>query len=174
MRRVMILGCSGGGKSTLARAMSERLGLPVVHLDALFWRPNWVEPENDAFVAKVAAAHAGDAWISDGNYVGRSFALRMPRADTVIFVDQPRRICMWRIFRRWWTDRGKRRPDLAEGCYENLDWEFTKWVWTFNRKHRPNILAAAASYGKPVTTLRSDKEIATFLAGLIDPLPLNG
>ncbi len=166
MRRVVILGCSGSGKSTLARAMGERLGLPVVHLDALFWRPNWVEPEPAAFRARVVEALAADAWISDGNYVGRTFDIRMPRADTVIFVDQSRRICMWRIFKRWWVDRGRRRADLAEGCYENLDWEFTKLVWTFNRKHRANILAAVASYGKPVTMLRSDREIAAFLETL--------
>ena len=175
MQRVVILGCSGGGKSTLARAMGARLGLPVVHLDALFWRPNWVEPDGPAFRAKVAEAHAGDAWISDGNYAGRTFDLRLPRADTVIFVDQPRRVCMWRIFKRWWTDRGKRRADLAAGCYENLDWEFTKWVWTFEAKHRANILAAAERYGTPIIMLRSDREIAAFVERLSpDPPPQSG
>jgi adenylate kinase family enzyme len=164
MRRVVILGCSGGGKSTLARAMGERLGLPVVHLDALFWSPGWKEPEdNAAFRAKVAAAIAGDAWITDGNYVGRTFDLRLPRADTVIFVDQPRRVCLWRIVKRWWTDRGKRRADLAEGCYENLDWAFTEWVWTFERKARPRIEATVAAHGQSMVTLKGDRDVAAFL-----------
>jgi len=164
MRRVVILGCSGSGKSTFARAMGERLGLPVVHLDALFWSPGWVEPEdNEVFRAKVAAAVAGDAWITDGNYVGRTFDLRLPRADAVIFLDQPRRICLWRIFRRWWTDRGKRRADLAEGCYENLDWDFTAWAWTFEKKSRPRIEQVVAAYKVPMITLRGDREAAAFL-----------
>jgi hypothetical protein len=104
--------------------------------------------------------------ITDGNYVGRTFDLRLPRADTVIFVDQPRRVCLWRIFNRWWTDRGKRRADLAEGCYENLDWDFTQWVWTFERKSRPRIEASVASYGKPMITLTGDGEVAAFLRAL--------
>jgi adenylate kinase family enzyme len=167
MRRVVILGCSGSGKSTLARAMGERLGLPVVHLDALFWRPGWEEPDdNDAFRAKVAAAIAGDAWITDGNYVGRTFDLRLPRADLVIYLDQPRRVCLWRVLRRWWTDRGKTRADLADGCFENLDWEFTQWVWTFEHKSRPRIEAEAARYGVPTVVLSGDKAMADFLAGL--------
>jgi adenylate kinase family enzyme len=169
MRRVVILGCSGSGKSTLARTMGERLGLPVVHLDALFWSPGWVEPDdNDAFRARVAQAIAGDAWITDGNYVGRTFDLRLPRADLVIYVDQPRRVCLWRVLKRFLTDRRKRRADLAEGCYENLDWDFTLWVWNFERKSRPRIEATAAAFGRPMRTLRGDREIAAFLRELSD------
>ncbi len=81
----------------------------------------------------------------------------------MIFVDQPRRTCLWRIFKRWWTDRGKRRPDLAEGCYENLDWEFTEWVWTFERKARPRIEATVAAYGQSMVTLKGDRDVAAFL-----------
>jgi adenylate kinase family enzyme len=166
MRRVVILGCSGSGKSTFARAMGERLGLPVVHLDALFWRPGWVEPDKDEFRAKVAAAVEGDAWITDGNYVGRTFELRLPRADAVIFLDQPRWLCLWRIFKRSWTDRRKRRADLAEGCYENISWDFTLWVWTFEKKSRPRIEQTVAAHGKPMITLSGDREVAAFLASL--------
>jgi adenylate kinase family enzyme len=164
MRRVVILGCSGSGKSTLARAMGEGLGLPVVHLDALFWSPGWKEPgDNEAFRAKVEAAIAGDAWVTDGNFVGRTFDLRLPRADLVIYLDQPRGICLWRVLKRWWTDRGKTRADLAEGCLENLSWDFLHWVWTFERKARPRIEATVSAYGKPMITLKGDSEVATFL-----------
>ncbi|HLI64847.1 MAG TPA: hypothetical protein VKU90_00665 [Caulobacteraceae bacterium] len=166
MRRIVILGCSGGGKSTLARALGERLGLPVVHIDALFWEPNWAEPDNDSFRARLTAAIAGDAWITDGNFVGRTFDLRLPRADAVIFVDQPRWLCLYRALRRWITGRGKRRADLAEGCNENFDWDFLEWIWTFERKARPRIEAAVASFGKPLTTLKGDRGVREFLASL--------
>jgi adenylate kinase family enzyme len=164
MRRVVILGSSGAGKSTFARALGARLGLPVVHLDALFWRPGWVEPENEAFRAAVAAALAGDAWISDGNYVSRTFDLRLPRADTVIFLSQPRWLCVFRILWRWLTAFGHTRPDMAPGCQENFTWDFFLWTWRFEAKHAPRILAAAEAYPTPVTRLRGSAAMARFLA----------
>ncbi|HEX3916609.1 MAG TPA: hypothetical protein VHW60_04665 [Caulobacteraceae bacterium] len=164
MQRVVILGCSGAGKSTFARALGEKLGLPVVHLDALFWQPGWVEPENQAFRAAVAAALAGDSWVTDGNYVSRTYDLRLPRADSVIFLEQPRWLCVFRIVWRWLTAFGRTRLDMAEGCQENFTWDFFLWTWNFNRKSRPRILAEAGRYPTPVTLLRGDAEMAAFLA----------
>jgi adenylate kinase family enzyme len=164
MRRVVILGSSGAGKSTFARALGDKLGLPVVHLDALFWRPGWVEPDPEAFRAAVAAAIAGDAWVSDGNYVSRTFDLRLPRADTVIFLHQPRWLCVLRILRRGLFSFGRRRPDLAEGCDENVEWNFFLWTWNFEARHRDRILAAAQAYPTPITHLRGGRAMARFLA----------
>jgi adenylate kinase family enzyme len=164
MRRVVILGCSGVGKSTFARRLGARIGAPVVHLDALFWRPGWKEPENEAFRAAVAAAIVGDAWITDGNYVGRTFDLRLPRADTVIFLEQPRWLCVFRILWRWVTNFGHSRPDMAEGCFEQFDWTFFLWVWNFERQTQPRILEAAARYPTPITRLSGDAAMARFLA----------
>jgi adenylate kinase family enzyme len=164
MQRVVILGCSGAGKSTFARALGARLGVPVVHLDALFWEPGWKEPQNEAFRARVAAALAGDAWVSDGNYVSRTFDLRLSRADTVIFLHQPRWLCVFRILWRWLTSFGRTRPDLAEGCPENFNWAFFLWTWNFRRKSQPRILAVAGSYPTPITHLRGDAGMARFLA----------
>src|SRR5437899_8742589 len=89
LRRVVVLGCSGSGKSTLGWQLGRRLGLPVVHLDVLYWRPGWQEPDTASFRARTAAAGAGDAWISEGNY-RETFDLRLPRADTVIILELPR------------------------------------------------------------------------------------
>src|SRR5579863_2517457 len=88
LRRVVILGGSGTGKSTLARELGQHIGLPVVHLDVLYWRPGWQEPDTAGFRARTAAAIAGDAWISEGNY-RETFDLRLPRADTVIILEAP-------------------------------------------------------------------------------------
>jgi adenylate kinase family enzyme len=164
MRRAVILGCSGAGKSTFARALGAKLGVPVVHLDALFRCPGWVEPEPAAFRAAVAAAVAGDAWVTDGNFANRTFDLRLPRADAVIFLHQPRWLCVFRILWRWLTAFGRRRPDLAEGCEENFDWDFFLWVWQFEASHQPRIIAAAEAYPTPLTHLRGRAAMARFLA----------
>ena len=163
MRRVVILGCSGAGKSTFARALGAKLGAPVTHLDVLFWRPGWVEPEPNVFRAAVAAAVAGDAWVTDGNFASRTFDLRLPRAEAILFIDQPRWLCVLRILWRWVKWRGRTRPDLAEGCYEKLDWEFVLWTWNFQRQSKPRILREAAVYGTPVTILKGDRGMADFL-----------
>lgn len=161
---MVILGCSGAGKSTFARALGARLGLPVVHLDAIFWQPGWTEPDAETFRAAVAEAIAGEAWVTDGNYVSRTFDLRLPRADAVIFVHQPRWLCMVRILWRVLSYFGRRRPDLAPGCPEKFDWVFTKWTWNFERQTQPRILAAAEGYPVPITHLHGDADMARFLA----------
>jgi adenylate kinase family enzyme len=163
MRRIVILGCSGAGKSTFAKTLGAKFGLPVIHLDTLFWQPGWVEPEPEAFRAAVEAAIAGDAWVTDGNYVGRTFDLRLPRADAVIFIHQPRWLCLLRVVSRWLRNIGGDRPDLAPGCPEKIDWPFFQWVWGFERKNQPQILAAAASYPTPITHLRGDAEMKQYL-----------
>ncbi len=89
-QRIVILGNIGSGKSTLARRLGERLGAPVVHLDTLFWQPGWREPDNEAFRERVRGALAGEAWISEGNYARRTFDLRLPRADLILWLDTPR------------------------------------------------------------------------------------
>lgn len=86
MRRVLIVGNSGGGKSTLARSLGAKLGLPVIHLDVLFWKPGWVESDRADFRVRVAEALQAPAWICDGNFTS-SYDLRMPYADTIIWIE---------------------------------------------------------------------------------------
>jgi adenylate kinase family enzyme len=165
MQRILVIGCSGGGKSTLARALGAKLALPVVHLDVLFWKPGWVESSYDEFRPKVAAAVVEDRWIIDGNF-SRTFDLRLPRADTVVWVDQPRRVCLWRAFRRTLTLFGETRADLAPGCPEKIDPAFYRFIWNFKRTHdamMEEALARDAAHTK-FFRLRSDGEIAAFLA----------
>ena len=85
-KRILILGPSGAGKSTLARRIGDRLALPVVHLDALYWTPGWAPSEAVLFRARVAEVAARDAWIIDGNY-SNHLDLRLPRAEAVIWLD---------------------------------------------------------------------------------------
>lgn len=167
MNRILVIGCSGGGKSTLARALGAKLGLPVTHLDVLWWQPGWTESSYDEFRPKVAAAVAEERWVIDGNF-SRTFDLRLPRADTVIWVDQPRRICLWRAFRRTLTQFGRNRADLAPGCPEKFDPAFYRFIWNFKRTHdamMEEALARDAAHAQ-VFRLRSDAEIMAFMSGL--------
>jgi adenylate kinase family enzyme len=166
MRRIAIIGCSGGGKSTLATALGERLRLPVVHLDVLFWRPGWVESEPAAFRARVAEALAGDAWISEGNFITGISDLRFPRADAIVWIEQPRLICLWRAIARVIKHRRTPRPDMAAGCAERFDLAFYRYIWTWDALTRPRMDAAIAAYGAAarVVRLRGDGEISAFLA----------
>jgi adenylate kinase family enzyme len=126
VQRIVILGNSGSGKSTLAREIGRRLGLPVIHLDPLFWEPDWVEPDNEVFRERVRQAAAGDAWICEGNYSRRTFDLRLPRAELVIWLDTPRLTCMKRVILRSALNRP--RADLPVGCTERLDRAFLHFL----------------------------------------------
>jgi adenylate kinase family enzyme len=165
IRRVVILGCSGTGKSTLAQQLGRRLGLPVVHLDVLYWRPGWQEPDTTGFRQRTAAAIAGDAWISEGNY-RETFDIRLPRADIVIILEAPRWLRLMRVMRR--VIISTRGPDLPEGCPEHWDWKHLTVIWCFDRVTWPQIEAARLAYGHyvPVIRLRSRREVTKFLASL--------
>jgi adenylate kinase family enzyme len=169
MQRVAVLGSGGAGKSTLAGQISERTGLPVVHLDPLFWRAGWTPGPTEEVRAAFAAAIAGDRWILDGNFLGEGGddGARFARADTAVFLDRSRWLCLWRIAGRVARSRGRRRPDLPDGCDESVDVSFLRWVWGYPRKDRLRVLALLAQLdGVDVHHLRSGRDVERFLASL--------
>ena len=135
MERIIIIGCGGAGKSTLARKLGEVLDLPVVHLDKLFWKPGWVETTAEEFDALLAQELAKDQWIMDGNF-NRTMPERMKRCDTIIYLDFSRFACLTGVLKRIITTYGTVRPDMGEGCPERIDLDFLKWVWNFNKNKR--------------------------------------
>ena len=145
MQRVLVIGISGAGKSTFARRLAERTGLPLIHLDREFWQPGWKITPEPEWRIKVAALVARDAWIIDGGY-SASLDLRLPRADTVFWFDYPRGRCLRRIAWRIATTYGRVRPDLGEGCPEKIDWEFFRWVWNYPARSRPRVEAMLAEH----------------------------
>ena len=165
-RRVMILGSSGSGKSSLAIQLGEITDLPVIHLDRLFWNPGWVETEPEEMVKKVAQAAAGEYWIMEGNYTNRAFDFRMERADSIIFIDFNRYICIFRVFKRWIKNHGKTRYDLGEGCPEKIDLPFLKWIWDYPKRSRKNTIEKIYSSGKTVHHLKTRKEVDLFISDL--------
>ncbi len=135
MERILIIGCGGAGKSTLARQLGDKLGLPVVHLDKLFWHPGWVESSKDEIDGKIMAELQKPRWIMDGNY-NRTLPKRIGYCDTVIYLDFSRIACLWGVLKRVVTTYGTVRADMGEGCPERFDLDFLKWVWNFNKEKR--------------------------------------
>lgn len=154
MRRVLVIGPCGSGKSTLARELAPLLRLPLVHMDQLGWQPGWVETEKAELHARLAEVVAQDAWLIEGNY-GSTLALRLVRADTVIYLDFPIRLCLWRLAKRIITHRGRSRPDMPEGCPERFDAAFFWYVMNWNTGPRVRTEAKLAGYSGTVIRLRS-------------------
>ena len=165
MQRVLIVGSGGAGKSTLARQLAEILRIDVIHLDTLFWKPSWVESEQEEWKAKVQAAVQQESWVMDGNFSG-SLPERIEACDTVIFLDLPRTVCLWRVLKRVTQYYGRTRPDLPEGCPERFDFAFMAWVWNFPTRSRQKVLALLESHRhtKRVVRLRSRREVDEFIA----------
>ena len=164
MRKVLVIGSGGSGKSTFARRLGARTGLPVIHLDSIFWRAGWRETPREEWAARVDELLKRDAWVMDGNY-GGTLERRLAACDTVVFLDLPRALCLWRIVARSVRYRGRSRPDMAEGCDERLTWEFMRWVWGYPRTRRPAVLIKFGELGggKKVFRLRSTREVRRFL-----------
>jgi adenylate kinase family enzyme len=166
MQKVMIIGSAGAGKSTLARILGARTGLPVVHLDKEFWNPGWVQTPRAEWIEKQERLLAGDRWIVDGNY-GGTMDVRIALADTIVFMDFGRTVCLYNVMKRWLTHIGKTRVDMAEGCPEKIDAEFIRWVWDFPKRSRPEILRKIeANQDKKTVTLKTRGEVKRFLESL--------
>ncbi|MBY0353891.1 hypothetical protein K2W90_06020 [Candidatus Babeliales bacterium] len=163
-KKIAVIGCSGSGKTTLATALGARWNLPVHHLDLYFWLPNWVERDYQDFRALHHELCAKSEWIIDGSQV-RTIADRALIADLVIFLDVPRRICLWRIIKRRWQNRCESRFDLPEGCPERLTLKFLLYVWRYPKRYKPGVIAILdeVKKTKPVIILHSHQEIADFL-----------
>ena len=163
MRRVLVIGCPGAGKSTLTRALAETLGLPAVYLDRLWWKSGWINRTRAEFDARLDAALAGDAWVMDGNYL-RTLPRRLERCDAVLFPVCPTRPCLFRALRRILRWRGRTRPDMAEGCPERLAPAFIRWIWDFHRTQRPRVLELLSAWKGEAHIFRSPAQCAAFLA----------
>lgn len=162
--RILILGCSGSGKSTLARKLGELLELEVIHLDRYWWQPGWQQAPAEEWQEHLDRLLMKERWIMDGNYLP-SLPIRLVHSDTVIFLDFPRPLCLWRIFKRRFQYRGRSRDCIAEGCPERIDWEFLKWTWRFQKVNRPIILRYLELFAqeREIIICKNPAEVRTFL-----------
>ena len=166
MERILIIGCGGAGKSTLARKLGEKLNLPVVHLDQLFWKPGWIASSKEEIDEKIRLELAKDRWIIDGNY-NRTIPERIKYCDTVIYLDFSRFACLRGVCKRILTTYGTVRPDMGEGCPERIDFDFLKWVWNFNKKNRENYYRLLnETKGVETIVLKNRRMVKRFLQSL--------
>ncbi|TDM01622.1 DNA topology modulation protein [Macrococcus hajekii] len=167
MKRIMIIGSGGSGKSTLARKLGIQLNLPVHHLDAHMWKRDWQLSSREEQKSIQQKLMQGDEWIIDGNYSG-TMDVRLNEADTVIFLDISKRICIYQAIRRYWHNRGVVRPDMAEGCTEKLDLEFLSWIWNFPQNKKPGIMQKLNQLpsDQQLIILKSPRQIEKFIQSL--------
>ena len=161
MARIVILGCAGSGKTTLARRLGELTGAPVICLDDI-WQPHWDEKDVPTFRTLMEKAHAGDAWISDGNFAMATFDIRLPRATLVIWLECSKLYCAWRAITRVFKCGEAHRIGKLP--------EVLAFIRNFDRVNRPRIEALRVSHRRdvPVRKLTSRREIADFLSSYGD------
>lgn len=164
MKRVLVIGPGGSGKSTFAKRLGRILGIDVKHLDSFYWRAGWTKPSEEDWINQVNELISAESWILDGNF-GGTLARRVERCDTIIFLDMPRILCLWRVTKRRLTYRNRSRPDIAEGCNEKIDLEFIDWVWNYSSRSRPRVLKLLEENKarKKIVWLRSNAEVERFL-----------
>ncbi|WP_054709834.1 topology modulation protein [Bacillus sp. JCM 19041] len=168
MQRVMVVGISSGvGKSTFAKKLANVLDLPVHHLDTLYWKPNWVETSSEEFSFLQREVAAQESWIIEGNY-NSTFGIRTERADTIIYLELPLRVCLYRVFKRWLTNIGKTRSDMASGCKEKIDYAFIKFIVTTYRPRKRKMADRLQHFlesgpDKKVIRLKGKKAIKSYI-----------
>ncbi len=149
MEKVIIIGCPGSGKSTFGRKLKSITGLPLYHLDMLFWNEDKTTVPREVFIGRVQAVMQKPAWIIDGNY-GSSMEMRIKESDTVFFLDYPTEVCVEGIEAR----KGKPRSDMPWMNDDGTDKDFIEFVKKYNTESRPGVLELLKKY--------SDKNIIVF------------
>ncbi|MGL4238886.1 AAA family ATPase [Tabrizicola sp.] len=170
MQRVMIVGQPGSGKSTLARMLGDRTGLPVFHMDHIHWQAGWVERPRAEKIRLALEVEAQERWIFEGG-LSSTYANRISRADTLIWLDLPVGLRLWRVVKRSVRYLGQVRPDLPEGCPERLGPEtlpFWRYIWRTRATARERIRALVAGAPSDLTVIHlcGRAEVRDFLRDL--------
>lgn len=164
MKKVIVIGCPGSGKSTFSRALHEIVGIPLYHLDMMYWNADRTTVEKSVFLERLHAVLEKDRWIVDGNY-GSTMELRVKACDTVFFLDFPLDVCLEGIRAR----RGKPRNDMP-WIEREEDAEFMEFVKCYDQQQKPTVLALLEKYHDKNTILFSSREQADeFLRSLKTP-----
>jgi adenylate kinase family enzyme len=164
MDKIAIIGSSGAGKSTLARELGSILKIKVFHLDRFFWQRGWKVKTRDTRIDILQEIVREKQWIIEGTYLNSS-ELHLNAADTIIFLDIPPLVCLWRLTKRHREYYGCSRRDIPEGCTDRLTERLILRVLTFPLDDRRTLKQMLRSYkSKRIIWLRSGKEVKDFLA----------
>ena len=160
MKKVIVIGCPGSGKSTVSRALHNKTSIPLYHLDMMYWNADKTTVEKSVFLERLSAVLEKDEWIIDGNY-GSTMKLRMAACDTVIFLDYPLGVCLDGIKER----RGKPRSDMPWIETEE-DEEFIEFIKSYNEQQKPKVLELLKKYAdKNIVIFKSREQADAFLNG---------
>ena len=169
MRKVLIIGGNGSGKTTMARQLAEITGLPLCHLDTLYWTDDWQPRERSDFITLLQAELEKEEWILDGN-MRRTLPQRLPYCDTVIYLDFSGIRCFLGTLKRLLQNHGQSRPDMGGNCIERFDkrsWTFIKSTLSFNKKNRACFYNTIASYPNvELIVLKNRWQVNKFLKSL--------
>ena len=162
MKKIIVIGCPGSGKSTLSKELHRRTGLPLYHLDMMCWNADRTRVEKEVFLERLSAVLEEDEWIIDGNYQS-TMDLRMQECDTVIFLDYPLDVCLAGILER----RGKPRSDMPWVEPKQYDEEFIEFIKNYNFKSRPQVIKLLDAYSyKNILIFKNRNEANNFLSQL--------
>ena len=160
MEKIIVIGCPGSGKSTFSRALHHKTGIPLYHLDMMYWNADKTTVDKPVFLERLTAVLDMDTWIIDGNY-GATMEMRMAACDTVIFLDYPLDVCLDGIKER----RGKPRGDMPWIETEE-DEEFIEFIKSYNEQQKPKVLELLKKYSdKNIIIFESREQADAFLNG---------
>ena len=168
VERIVVLGCGGSGKTVVANRLADRLGLPVAHLDALYYDSEWRPVDAEEFAARLRTAVQGPRWILDGNYAA-TMPPRLRAADTVVFLDLPGWVCLWSLIKRRMRYRGGQHPD---GVFDRLTMGFARYVLAYRKSMAPRVRSLIAEHAKHANILvfTNRTQVTTWLNSL-EPAP---
>ncbi len=169
--KIAILGYSGSGKSTLARHLAGYYKIPVLFLDTVNFLPNWIERDRDEGRLIVWNFIQNDSWVIDGNYEDFFQRERLEQADKIIFMNFPRRVCIYRAFNRYLKYKNTTREDMAKGCIEKMDLEFIWWILHEGRtkKKRNHYKQIERDFKDKIVILKKPKEVDLYLQKIVNP-----
>lgn len=165
MKKILIFGRSGAGKSSLASRIGKKLGLPVFHLDTYFWLPGWVARSKLDLAIDIEKLLAeNDSWVMDGNYKRSALESRIKAADAILILDFNAFTCTWRVIKRHLTYRNKTRPDMQRDCPKKLDFEFISYVWNYRKRTlSPTLNTLKGFPNKRILGFKNQKQVEAWI-----------
>lgn len=159
--KIAIIGYTGAGKSTLARKIGEKYGIPVLHLDKVNYTKNWKVRDTSEAKELVDDFLENESWVIDGNYSKLEQDRRLKEADKIIFLNFPRRICFYRAYKRYLENKNKTRSDMANDCEEKFDFEFIKWILFEgrNKKHKDKFKEICNKYSEKTIVCKNSRQV---------------
>lgn len=166
IQKVSIISMPGSGKSTLAKHLAKNTKIPVYHLDNYCWKANWERVDLQTYTQKHKQLCLQNNWIIEGMNVS-IVDIRLQHSDIIIWLDIPRRVCIYNIFKRLWKYYGTNVPDMPKGCKQKLTKQFIQFILWVYKNHTPTRLLLKkklASYShKKIYILDSYKNVRKFL-----------